>query len=73
MTLLDRLRNLNDMPPDTDLAVFFGLKPGDPFRWDGQALTIGDETAPINDARAALGLAPLAQVEPRRTVEIGDL
>ena len=74
MVLLDKLRDIHAQPADGDLLDYLGIRPGDPFRWDKDALTVGDETVPMGAARLAMagGSIPVGD-EPKRTVTIGDL
>jgi hypothetical protein len=71
MSLLDKLRESADLPPETDLLEFFGVGP-DRFRLEGGLLVVGDEAVPLADAKAAVRrTAPSAP--PGRTVIIRDL
>lgn len=70
MALLDKLRALRDEPADRDLADFLGAVP----TWNRESVTVGDETVPMVEARAAVLGGPIEQTpEPRRVVTIGDL
>ena len=73
MALIEKLRTVRQMPDDTDLLAFFGLTPADTFGWDNEALRVGVESVPMNEAREALGLRPLPAPVPTRTVLIEDL
>lgn len=69
MALLDKLRALRDAPADMDLAKALGGIPA----WGKDSLTLGGETVPMSEARAAL-VDPIPQTpEPKRIVTIGDL
>ena len=72
MSLLGKLRDAATLPPDTDLLAYLGWKPGDHFAVGRDGVTVGGETVPLADARAALN-PPIPTAEPRRSVAIGDL
>lgn len=53
MTLADRLRDMAEADPETDLLAFLGVR-SDQLAWDRETLSVGAESISVEEARELL-------------------